>query len=188
MFYHPLIRTRQIKSCPPIDTESAPLPANLLFVDDETNILKALKRLFHAAEYNVYTAENGMEGLKILNHHPMDLIISDMRMPQMDGAEFLTQAALQWPDTVRILLTGYADLESTVAAVNQGRIYSYCSKPWNDAELKILVNNAVEQKRLRDERQRLFEIINLQHAELKTLNAHLEARVERHRTTQTVAA
>jgi response regulator RpfG family c-di-GMP phosphodiesterase len=163
----------------PSCTELSAEPMTLLFVDDEANILKALKRLFRSAEYMVHTAESGAEGLKILEHTPIDLIISDMRMPQMDGAEFLTQAATRWPDTLRILLTGYADLESTVAAVNNGRIYCYCSKPWDDNELKIVVNNAIEQKRLRDERQKLFAIIDRQNAELKELNAHLEEKVER---------
>jgi response regulator receiver modulated metal dependent phosphohydrolase len=118
--------------------------ANLLFVDDEPNVLKALRRLFRGAEYQVYMAEGGADGLEILAQHPIDLIISDMRMPQMDGAEFLTRAAERWPNIVRILLTGYADIESTIAAVNKGKIYSYCSKPWEDNELKILVNNALD--------------------------------------------
>ncbi|MDD1620914.1 MAG: response regulator [Methylococcaceae bacterium] len=154
-------------------------PANLLFVDDEPNVLKALKRLFRGADYNVHLAENGPSGLEILGQQSIDLIISDMRMPQMDGAEFLTKAAERWPDTVRILLTGYADLESTIAAVNNGKIYSYCSKPWEDNELKILVNNALEQKRLREERQQLFEIIDRQNQELRELNASLEEKVEK---------
>ncbi len=166
-----------------ISTDPSPVPINLLFVDDEPNILKALKRLFRSADYNVHLAESGAAGLAVLAETPIDLIVSDMRMPQMDGAEFLTRAAEQWPDTVRILLTGYADLESTVAAVNKGRIYCYCSKPWEDNELKILINNAIEQKRLRDERQQLFAIINQQNAELKDLNTHLEEKVE-HRTEQ----
>ena len=163
--------------------EATTVPINLLFVDDEPNILRALRRLFRGDAYNVHTAESGAEGLAILDQTPIDLIVSDMRMPQMDGAEFLTRAAEGWPETVRILLTGYADLESTVAAVNKGRIYCYCSKPWEDNDLKILVHNAVEQKRLREERQRLFEIIHRQNAELKDLNAHLEEKVE-HRTEQ----
>ncbi|MGZ4960482.1 MAG: HD domain-containing phosphohydrolase [Methylomonas sp.] len=153
--------------------------ATLLLVDDEINVLKALKRLFRGDEYQVHLAENGAAGLEILQRQPIDLVISDMRMPQMDGAEFLTRVADRWPDTVRILLTGYADLESTIAAVNKGRIYSYCSKPWEDNELKILVNNALEQKRLREERQQLFEIIHRQNQELKDLNACLEDKVEK---------
>ena len=104
-------------------------PVNLLFVDDEPNVLKSLKRLFRATNYNVHLAESGQAGLALLQHQPIDLIISDMRMPHMNGAEFLAQAAQRWPETVRILLTGYADLESTIAAVNNGKIYSYCSKP-----------------------------------------------------------
>lgn len=160
-----------------IDTN--PVTMNLLFVDDEVNILKALRRLFRGAEYNVQTAESGAEGLAILEQTPIDLVISDMRMPQMNGAEFLTHVAERWPETVRVLLTGYADIDSTVAAVNKGRIYCYISKPWEDNELKILVNNAIDQKRLREERQRLFAIIERQNAELKDLNSHLEDKVER---------
>ena len=156
---------------------------NLLLVDDEPNVLKALKRLFRSADYTIHLAENGAEGLEILKREPIDLIISDMRMPQMNGAEFLSKAAEQWPDTVRILLTGFADIESTIAAVNKGKIYSYCSKPWEDRDLKILVSNAIEQKRLRDERQQLFQIINRQNAELKDLNTRLEEKVEQ-RTAQ----
>lgn len=154
-------------------------PAQLLFVDDEPNVLKALKRLFRSAEYSVHLAESGASGLDILQTQPIDLIISDMRMPQMDGAEFLSRAAENYPDTVRILLTGYADIESTIAAVNNGRIYSYCSKPWEDNELRILVNNALEQKRLRQERQRLYDIVQRQNLELKELNSSLEEKVEK---------
>ncbi|WP_445371588.1 HD domain-containing phosphohydrolase [Methylomonas sp. HW2-6] len=153
--------------------------AQLLFVDDEPNVLKALKRLFRSAEYSVHLAESGAAGLDILQSQPIDLIISDMRMPQMDGAEFLSRAAASYPDTLRILLTGYADIESTIAAVNNGKIYSYCSKPWEDNELKILVNNALEQKRLREERLRLFAIVERQNRELKDLNASLEEKVEK---------
>ncbi|MGR9046445.1 MAG: HD domain-containing phosphohydrolase [Gammaproteobacteria bacterium] len=158
-----------------IEGQTAP---RLLLVDDEPNVLKALKRLFRTSGYTIHSAGNGAEGLEVLKREAIDLIISDMRMPQMDGAEFLGRAAEQWPDTVRILLTGYADLESTIEAVNKGKIYSYCSKPWEDHDLKILVSHALEQKRLRDERQQLFQIINRQNAELKDLNAHLEEKVE----------
>lgn len=158
-------------------------PATLLFVDDEPNILKALRRLFRGNEYVIHMAEGGEEGLKILSEHPIDLVISDMRMPYMDGTEFLTQVAERWPDTIRILLTGFADLESTIAAINKGKIFCYCSKPWEDNELKFTVNNAIEQKRLREERQRLMTIISNQNAELKELNEHLEEKVQK-RTAQ----
>lgn len=153
-------------------------PAVLLCVDDEPNVLKSLRRLFHSESYEIHLASGGVEGLNILRQHPVDLIISDMRMPEMSGAEFLAHAVELCPATIRILLTGYADLQSTIDAVNKGRIFSYCNKPWNDEELKLLVRNALEQKRLREERDRLSDIIRQQNAELKTLNEHLEERVE----------
>jgi len=101
-----------------------------------------------------------------------------MRMPEMSGAEFLSEVFVQWPQTIRILLTGYADLQSTIDAVNRGRIYNYCNKPWNDEELKLLIRNALEQKRLREERDRLSSIVHLQNKELKELNEQLEEKVE----------
>ena len=153
-------------------------PAAILFVDDEANVLKALRRLFHNESYLTYFASSGAEGLEILRQHAVDLIISDMRMPEMNGAEFLTQVFMQWPETIRILLTGYADLQSTIDAVNKGRIYNYCNKPWNDEELKLLVRNALEQKRLREERDRLSDIVFQQNKELKDLNENLEEKVE----------
>lgn len=160
-------------------TSSLNKAVNLLFVDDEPNVLKSLSRLFRSAECNIYMAENGLAGLDILNKQDIDLIISDMRMPQMDGAEFLTHAAEKWPDTMRILLTGYSDMSSTIAAVNKGKIYNYCTKPWEETELKTLVNNALTQKRLREERQQLFEIINQQNHQLTELNISLEQKVEK---------
>ncbi len=150
----------------------------LLFVDDEANVLKALRRLFHNEPYNALFAASGAEGLEILQRTVVDLVISDMRMPEMNGAEFLTEVFTQWPETVRILLTGYADFQSTIDAVNKGRIYNYCNKPWNDDELKLLVRNAVEQKHLREERDRLSNIVRLQNEELKELNESLEEKVE----------
>jgi len=102
--------------------------------------------LFHNEHYVTYFAASGAEGLEILQHHAVDLIISDMRMPEMNGAEFLTQVVMQWPETIRILLTGYSDMQSTIEAINKGRIYNYCNKPWDDDELKLLVRNALDQK------------------------------------------
>ncbi|AMK74885.1 PAS domain S-box-containing protein/diguanylate cyclase (GGDEF)-like protein [Methylomonas methanica] len=152
--------------------------AALLFVDDDINVLKALRRLFRNENYTLYLAEGGAEGLTVMHEHIVDLIICDMRMPTMSGAEFLAQALEQWPATVRILLTGYADLQSTIEAVNKGRIYSYCTKPWDDEELKLLVHNALQQKRLREEQERLSAIIRQQNDELKAINEHLEEKIE----------
>ncbi len=152
--------------------------ARLLLVDDEENILLSLKRLFRSSGYEIITATSAIQALELLaSQQPVDVIISDMRMPQMDGAEFLEQVALQWPDTIRILLTGYADLNSTVAAVNKGSIYRYISKPWEDSDIKLTVLRGLERKHLEQERHRLEKLTHAQNEELKQLNATLEKRV-----------
>ncbi len=149
----------------------------LLFVDDERNILSSLKRLFRPRGYRIFTALSGKEGLAVMEKETVDLVVSDMRMPDMDGAAFLEQAASRWPDTERILLTGYSDLTSTIAAVNQGRIYRYISKPWEDSDILLTVKRALEQKRLEKERERLEALTRKQNEQLKELNASLEDKV-----------
>lgn len=146
----------------------------LLLVDDEANILAALRRLLRSEGYDIVTAGSGAEGLKVLEQRDIDLIISDMRMPEMDGAQFLGHVAADWPDTIRILLTGYADMASTVQAVNEGHIYHYLTKPWNDHELLVTIRNAIEKKALRDERLRLTEALERKNQELSELNHNLE--------------
>lgn len=152
--------------------------ATLLFVDDEANILSSLRRLFRPLGYQILTATSGKEGLELLQGNNIDLIISDMRMPVMDGATFLARAAEQWPDTVRILLTGYADMESTVAAINEGKIYKYISKPWEDNDITLSVKYALEKKYLEKDRDRLLQLTRKQNLELKDLNASLEDKVK----------
>ncbi|MDA0191736.1 MAG: response regulator, partial [Proteobacteria bacterium] len=115
--------------------EAPAAPWRLLCVDDEPNILSALRRLFRQGGYDVVVAGSGAEGLLRMEEGSFDLVISDMRMPEMDGARFLEQVRRRWPDTVRILLTGYADISSTVEAINKGEIYRYLSKPWNDDDV-----------------------------------------------------
>ncbi len=151
--------------------------ATLLFVDDEANILSALKRLFRPLGYRIITAQSGREGLEILQQQTVDLVISDMRMPEMDGAAFLEQVVAHWPDTVRILLTGYADLTSTIKAVNSGQIYRYISKPWEENDITLSVKRALEQKNLEADRDRLQALTRKQNEELKQLNASLEDKV-----------
>lgn len=168
-------RVRDIPTESPI---APPREATLLLVDDEQNILSSLRRVFRGEGYRVLTATGGAGGLEILEREPVDLVISDMRMPEMDGAQFLETVATRWPDTVRILLTGYADLCSTVAAINKGHIYSYISKPWEDNDLKLTVRRALERKRLEEERRRLLELTRRQNEELRALNADLEAKIQ----------
>lgn len=155
----------------------------VLIIDDEANILSSLKRLFQPFGYRILTAESGAEALALLEKEPVDLVISDMRMPQMNGAELLEQVRSKWPDVVRILLTGYSDMSSTIAAINRGEIYRYISKPWTDSEIVLTVHDALERKHLLAEKQRLEALTRQQNEELKVLNATLEDKV-RERTEQ----
>lgn len=160
---------------------SNPLPPEpawtLLFVDDEANILSSLNRLFRPEGYRILTAPGGAKGLELLQSEPVDLVISDMRMPEMDGAAFLEQVAQRWPRVVRLILTGYADIGSTIAAVNKAGIYRYLQKPWEDNDIKLTVKHALEGQRLERERARLEALTQRQNAQLKELNSTLEARV-----------
>lgn len=152
--------------------------ASILCVDDERNILSALKRTLRSENYEIHIAEGGQEGLKVMEEHEIDLVISDMRMPEMSGAEFLEKVAAKWPSTVRILLTGYSDISSTIDAVNKGKIFQYISKPWDDNEIKLSVERALEKKFLEKERQRLIALTNKQNEELKEFNKNLEFQVK----------
>ncbi len=154
-----------------------PTKATILCVDDEPNILSALKRLFRSAGYQIHTAQSGKDGLWVLEENAVDVVISDMRMPEMDGAAFLEKVTQRWPNTVRILLTGQADLTSTVNAVNKGGIYRYVSKPWEDNDLKLTIKSGLETKYLEQERRRLEKLTYQQNEQLMELNSRLEDKV-----------
>jgi putative nucleotidyltransferase with HDIG domain len=159
------------------EANAAASPPTLMFVDDEASILSSLKRLFRPHGYKILTAGGGAEGLALLEKEHVDLVVSDMRMPEMDGAHFLEQVRDRWPAVVRILLTGYADVGSTIAAINRGEIYRYVSKPWDDNEIVLTVRDALERKRLEAENNRLSDLTVRQNEELKALNAGLEQKV-----------
>ncbi|ALP52949.1 hypothetical protein Tel_07160 [Candidatus Tenderia electrophaga] len=116
----------------------------LLIVDDEENIIRALKRLLRSDGYVIYTANSGRDGLDLLDQNDIHVILSDMRMPEMNGAEFLAKAKQSHPASVRIMLSGYTDLSSVTDAINQGAIYKFMTKPWDDAELCESVKNAFQ--------------------------------------------
>lgn len=160
-----------------VPSEPPPIAATVLCVDDEPNILSALRRLFRGAGFQVRTAVGGAAGLALLETEPVDLVISDMRMPEMDGTEFLQQVRQRWPDTVRLLLTGYSEVTSIIGAINRGEIYRYISKPWDDNDIILIVKQALERKALEQEKKRLEALTVQQNDELKTLNASLENKV-----------
>jgi response regulator RpfG family c-di-GMP phosphodiesterase len=149
----------------------------VMLVDDEANVLSALRRLLRPAGYTVLTAGGGEDALSQLAAQEVDLLVSDMRMPNMDGAQLLAQVRQRWPDTQRVLLTGYADVTSAVAAINEGGIFRYVSKPWNEEEFLSVVHQALAWRGLQREKLRLEALTLLQNDQLKALNAGLEAKV-----------
>lgn len=164
-------------------TNSAQALPVLLCVDDEPGILKSLQRLFAGQPYQLEFAGSGKQALELMQQLRVQVIISDMRMPEMNGAEFLAQAAQQQPDCYRILMTGYADLASTVQAINLGKIHRYVQKPWNNQELLALVDEGLEMYRLVRANKQLTAQVAKQNQQLKALNHQLEDMVQ-HRTLQ----
>lgn len=153
-------------------------PWTVLCVDDEPSILSALKRVLRAEDCKVLQANGGAEALALLEQEAVDVVVSDMRMPGMDGAALLAQVRARWPATARILLTGYADMNATVAAINEGQIYRYIHKPWDETELRLTVRQAAERRQLERERDRLQALTTAQNDELRSLNTGLEQRVQ----------
>ena len=146
----------------------------VLCVDDEVNILNALKRLLRSEDYQLLTAVGGEEGLSVLEQESVHLVISDQRMPGMTGVEFLQRVKERHPDTVRVVLSGYADVSVMVDAINHGEIYRFLAKPWNDAELKTAVRQCLAQYDILQENQALVEKTRVQNEELRRLNEGLE--------------
>jgi len=150
----------------------------VLLVDDERAVLSALRRLLRVVGCNILMAEGGSEALELLEQHEVTLVISDMRMPEMDGAELLAQVAERWPDTERILLTGYTDLEAAIRAINQGRISRYLDKPWDDEELLRVVEKSLKLAAQEKELKQLRSLTEQQNLELLALNQSLEQKVD----------
>lgn len=127
-------------------------PANerrtLLLVDDEADVLSALKRMLRLEGYDIITATSAREGLELLSIHPVQVIISDQRMPQMSGSEFLSRVRDLHPHTVRLILSGYADLRSVTEAINHGAIYKFLTKPWDDEMLRMDLREAFRHQEL----------------------------------------
>lgn len=120
-------------------------PYKILLVDDEPNILSALKRIFRQENYQIFTAAGGQEALEILAHDSCHIVISDFKMPKMNGGELLRSVKKLYPDMIRIMLTGHADADAVMSAIKEGAVYKFILKPWNDDDLRVTVGLALEQ-------------------------------------------
>ncbi len=161
----------------PIPAADTAPPSRVLLVDDEPNVLRALRRSLRGRGFEIHTAADGAEALALLARTPMDAIVCDMRMPGPSGAEVLKASIRLAPGAVRILLTGYSDIASTVKAVNEGEIFRYLAKPWDDAFLLQVLHDGLGRKALERERDALLVLTAQQNEQLRVLNGSLEEQV-----------
>ena len=152
-------------------------PRTLLLVDDEPNILASLKRLLRRDGYHILTANSGQEGLDVLAGHTVDVIVSDQRMPGMLGADFLRKAKLLCPQTIRIMLSGYTELQAVTDAVNEGAIFKFLTKPWEDHQLREHIAEAFRLKGIDDDNARLNAQLRDANQALAAANAAMQALV-----------
>jgi len=146
----------------------------LLVVDDEPGILAALKRLFRRDGYAILTANSGDEGLAVLARQRVDIIISDQRMPGMTGVDFLRSAKKLYPETIRIVLSGYTELQSVTAAINEGAVYRFLTKPWDDQALREQIREALQHRQVVEENRQLEMQVHNTNRELMAANRQLQ--------------
>lgn len=139
----------------------------LLFVDDEEGVLSAMRRIFMEEDYRILTASDASKALAIMTAEKVHLVVSDHRMPGMTGAELLKEIKEKWPATIRIMLTGHADVNSIMGAVKDGAVYKFITKPWNDEDLRLTVSLALQQYVLMQENRKLKEITRSQQLKIK---------------------
>ena len=150
----------------------------ILCVDDEKNILNSLKRLLRKESYKVLTASGGSDGLKLLKENEVHLVLSDQRMPEMNGTDFMAMVKKGYPDIIRIILTGYTDVDSITESINKGNVYKFFLKPWDDQNLKLEIRQALEQYNLIQANKKLHEKVIKQNEELQRINENLEDMVK----------
>lgn len=155
----------------------------VLFVDDEANILKALQRLLRHEPIQVLTASTPADAFELIDRYEPQVVVSDQRMPQLSGADFLSSVRDRHGDSVRMMLTGYTDMTIAVEAINKGEIFRLITKPWNDDELKATLRQAFDHFDLKAEIKRLNQVTREQNFKLQDMNRNLEEKV-RDRTKQ----
>ena len=142
---------------------------SILLVDDEQSVISALRRALMEESYDIFTANSGTEGLSIMKSNRIKLVISDEKMPGMTGTEFLTTVKNLFPSTIRIMLTGHANIQSAMSAVNNGEIYRFFAKPWDDLEIKLSIKSAIDKFNIEEENRRLLKTVKRQAGELQEL-------------------
>jgi FixJ family two-component response regulator len=152
------------------------LHRTLLCVDDEQNILATLRRSFVEDGWRVLCASSGAQGLDVLQREAVAVVISDQRMPEMTGTEFLSEVKRRFPETMRVILSGFAEISSVVEAINDGEIHKFVAKPWDDADLRETVRNCFVQHDLLVSNRLLTEQIRRQNEELRACNQSLTLR------------
>jgi signal transduction histidine kinase len=164
---------------PPSDPETARVdPPVVLVVDDEEFVLRALQRLLRP-RYEVLTAACPSDALKLLEAREVQIVMSDQRMPETSGVEFLARVRALYPNSVRILFTGYADVQAAIETINLGKVYGYISKPWDPQQLELMLAQALEHHRLSEDRRRLLAQLQRNNAELQRRNEELREANER---------
>ena len=131
---------------------------SVLYIDDEKDNLNSFKATFRRS-FEIHTAESVLEGKKILQENNIEIILSDQRMPEITGVEFFASLIKEHNDCMRILVTGYSDIKTVIEAINLGQVYRYISKPWDNEDLKIVIEQASEVYRLRKENKELMDTI-----------------------------
>lgn len=158
----------------------------ILIVDDELNVIRSLKRLFRKENYRIITAGSALEGLEIARSNSVDMIISDQRMPGVSGIEFLSKIRDEFPRIIRMILSGYTDIQTVTSAINEGNVYKFILKPWDDNNLLDAVREAFRLRGLQDENEVLNKEIRKKNEELTVINRTLESEVEK-RTKKIIA-
>jgi two-component system probable response regulator PhcQ len=141
----------------------------ILIVDDEENVCHALRRSLRKEGYELFFGREPAEGLELLKKQPVDMVISDHLMPNMTGLEFLKLVRDRYPDVMRLMLTGHADMQTAIDAINQGNIYRFLTKPWDDTDLKVTLFLAFEQMDLERENRRLLSMVRRQYDLIKSM-------------------
>ncbi len=149
----------------------------VLFVDDEAHVLAALKRLLRKEAFRTFFAASAEEALDLLRREEIRLVVADERMPGVSGIELLQEVKRLYPRTVRVILSGYADVAAVVDAINKGEVYRFFSKPWNDDELKSSLRQCLEHWRILSQNRDLLETTDAQNRQLQQMNEQLEAMV-----------